>query len=171
MHHFGTLILTWSSRAYIYFLEALERMISYGGGTKGVGITQSLGWIVLNPSSVSWENVLRRCAVSWEMWWKGIIWPPTSSSWKAIPRAACLSGLITGSLLKIPQCSLLNPPSGRAPAQLFPSLEGGWSSSPALCWDCTRAPFVWCSFGAFCSGNCLGGRAGRAGQPPRTASS
>lgn len=53
------------------------------------------------------------------MWWKGIIWPPTSSSWKAIPRAACLSGLITGSLLKIPRCSLLNPPSGRAPAQLF----------------------------------------------------
>lgn len=54
------------------------------------------------------------------MWWKGIIWPPTSSSWKAIPRAACLSGLITSSLLKIPQCSLLNPPPGRAPAQLFP---------------------------------------------------
>lgn len=104
------------------------------------------------------------------MWWKGIIWPPTSSSWKAIPRAACLSGLITGSLLKIPSCSLLNPPSGRAPAPLFPSLEGGWSSSPALCWEVHRS-FVGCSFGAFCCGHCLGGRAGRAGQPPGAAAS
>lgn len=106
MHHFCTLILSWSSRAYIYFPKAPERMISYWR-KKGVGITQWLGLIVLNPYSVSWENVLRRCAVQWEMWWKGIIWPPTTSSWKVILRVACLSGLITISLLKIPSFSLL----------------------------------------------------------------
>lgn len=49
-----------------------------------------------------------------------------------------------------------------APAQPFPPC----SSSPALCRHCTRAPFVWCSFGAFCCGNGRAGRAGRAGQPP-----
>lgn len=39
---------------------------------------------------ISWRHI-RPC----KMWWKGIIWPPTTRCWKVILRVGCLSGLIT----------------------------------------------------------------------------